>query len=617
MPIPASTILRTMVDMQQYPSVNIWSAVITDMSKTVNGAYLASELVIEMCYFFKDGRLDPRKRKNAPLLAMKPNTAAFNIALNAALGFGMAKKAEKLLELMPRVGVKPDATTFTIMIDVYEKNGRRDELIKLKRHIDETPGTLDLQYQKFYSSLLMSHLNFSDLDAASDVILGMLKRAKAARSSLAAAKLVLSAVEMNPQRPSTEVHNAPQVQDELQEKSSASIMIDKVPRQLEGSLESRKIHSNSMIRAEAENLHMQSTVEVSCRELVSQENRILIPNEKAYAKLVKGYLEVDRVSDLADFLIKVHREEGSVSTENSPSAQVIDACIALGWIDRAHDILDEVTAAEVPVGAGVYSSLLKAYCKAQRHTEAAILLKEVRKAGLQLDASCYDDLIELRVSDRDLHGALDLFTEMKEAKISSSTNNYQSLTEFANQSKPDLRIHLLEEVKDDQADAVGVHDWNSVIDFFCKKQLMHDAVKAFKKMKKLGYQPNSQTFYSLVHGYYTAGGKYEEIIMLWTVMKKMASKVSKTGVKPLRFDQELLDNILYVFVRGGFFESALEVISIMEQENMFIDKVKYRQVYLKYHRNLATNKKTRKVQTEVQFTKREQAMAYKRWAGLD
>ncbi|KAH9294294.1 hypothetical protein KI387_040503, partial [Taxus chinensis] len=116
MPVPASTILRTMVDMQEDPSVNMWTTVISHMAKTENGAYLASDLVIEMCHFFKDGRLDPRKRKIAPLLAMKPNTAASNIALKASLGFGMAKKAEKLLELMPGEGVKPNATSFAIMI---------------------------------------------------------------------------------------------------------------------------------------------------------------------------------------------------------------------------------------------------------------------------------------------------------------------------------------------------------------------------------------------------------------------------------------------------------------------------------------------------------------------
>lgn len=133
MPVPASTVLRTMVDMEEYPSVNFWTTVVTHMVKTYNGACLASEIVIEMCYFFKDGRVDPRKRSNQPLLSMKPNTEAFNIALNGSLAFGMTRKAEELLELMTRVGVKADATSIALMAQIYESNGRREELKKLKR----------------------------------------------------------------------------------------------------------------------------------------------------------------------------------------------------------------------------------------------------------------------------------------------------------------------------------------------------------------------------------------------------------------------------------------------------------------------------------------------------
>jgi pentatricopeptide repeat protein len=588
MPVPASTVLRTMVDMEEYPSVNLWSTVVTHMVKTYNGACLASEIVIEMCYFFKDGRVDPRKRSNQPLLSMKPNTEAFNIALNGSLAFGMTRKAEELLELMTRVGVKADATSIALMAQIYESNGRREELKKLKRHIDESPGMLDHHYQQFYNSLLITHLKFGDLVAASELILDMLERAKAARSSLVAAKSVLATIAKGSQGHAT-------------------------------SMDDGKEHNCSLMPLNAEKLQAQPLVKVSNHvELVSFENRILIPNHKAYAKLVKGYLEANRVNDLAEFLVKVHREEGPVSIENSISAQVIDACVAMGWLEQAHDIIDEMNAAEIPVGIGVYSSLLKAYCKAQRPMEVATLLKEVRKAGLQLDGSCYDALIESHFANKDLHGALDLFKEMREANVSSFSNIYQSqINGVAQESKPNLMARLLDEINDNQQVAVGTHDWNSVIHFFCKAHLMNDAQKAFKKMTALGYHPNTHTFHSLIHGYSTSGGMYQEITMLWADMRNMASAFPESGANPLNFDQELLDTVLYNFVRGAYFARALEVISMMEQQKMFIDKFKYRQVYLKYHRNLYKNKKARKAETEVQFTRREHVMAFKKWAGLD
>lgn len=588
MPAPASTVVRIMMDMDEYPSVNMWSTVITHMVKTENGTRLASDIVIDICCFFKDGRVDPRKRSNKSLLAMKPNTESFNISLNGALAFGMIRKAEELLVLMTEVGVKADPTSIALRAQIYEKNGKREELKKLKRHVEESPGMPDQHYQQFYSSLLITHLKFGDLDAASELILDMLKRAKVSWSSLAATKSVFATIAKGLQGHVT-------------------------------SIEYEKQRNCSAMQVKAEKLQAQSLVEASSHgELVSFENHVLMPNQKAYAKLVKGYLEANRTNDLSEFLVKAHREEGPVPVEKSISAQVIDACVAMGWLEQAHDIIGDMNAANVPVGVGVYSSLLKAYCKSRQPKEAATLFKEIRKAGLRLDESCYNALIESHLSNKDLHGALDLFKQMREAKVSSLTNSYQSLMNgLAKESKPNLMARLLDEIKDDQQVAVGTHDWNSVIHFFCKAHLMNDAQKAFKKMTALGYQPNAETFHSLIHGYSAVGGQYQEITMLWENMKRMAYAVPDSGVKPLKFDQELLDTVLYSFVRGGFFERALEVISLMERQKMFVNKFNYRQVYLRYHRDLYKNKRTPKAQTEAQSTRREQVMAFKKWAGLD
>ena len=71
--------------------------------------------------------------------------------------------------------------------------------------------------------------------------------------------------------------------------------------------------------------------------------------------------------------------------------------------------------------------------------------------------------------------------------------------------------------------------------------------------------------------------------------------------------------MLYNFVRGTYFARDLEVISMMKQHKMFIDKFKYRELYLKFHRNLYKNKKAHKAETKAQFTRREQVMAFKKW----
>ncbi|KAK4380889.1 Pentatricopeptide repeat-containing protein, mitochondrial [Sesamum angolense] len=123
----------------------------------VSGSNVLRKL-IEMEHFPPDGRVDPRKKCNEPLIAMKPNATAFNIALVGCLLFGTTRKAEQLLEMMPRINMKTDATSLIIMAHIYERNGRREELKKLRRHIEEVHNVTDIQLRQFYNCLLSCHL---------------------------------------------------------------------------------------------------------------------------------------------------------------------------------------------------------------------------------------------------------------------------------------------------------------------------------------------------------------------------------------------------------------------------------------------------------------------------
>jgi pentatricopeptide repeat protein len=60
---------------------------------------------------------------------------------------------------------------------------------------------------------------------------------------------------------------------------------------------------------------------------------------------------------------------------------IINACVGLGLVSKAHDILDEMPAQGVSVGLGIYSPILKAYWKEQNTVETAQLVVEITAAG--------------------------------------------------------------------------------------------------------------------------------------------------------------------------------------------------------------------------------------------
>ncbi|XP_059291848.1 pentatricopeptide repeat-containing protein At1g03100, mitochondrial [Lycium ferocissimum] len=599
LPIPASTLIRKLVEKENYPPVSAWSAILAYMSQTSTGAYLAVELVLEIGYLFQDGRVDPRKKCNEPLLSMKPNATCFNIALAGCLLFGTTRKAEQLLDMMPRINLKADATLLIIMAHIYEKNGRREELRKLKRDMEEAPNVTEMQFRQFYNCLLSCYLKFGDLASTSHMVLEMLRKAEKAKNSLGVASLLLDA-----SRSDTSCLNIPSedAHHRKPDESKNLVSFDDLCRDRKFS----KMQTIAKDLLDVLVIKLQKQI-----EFITTERGILQPTEKLYVKLVKAFLEAGRTKDLAEFLIKAEKEDSPVSVDDSALVHVINSCISLGWLDEAHDLLDEMRLAGVRTGSSVYTSLLKAYCKENRAGEVASLLRDARKAGVQIDASCYEVLIQSRVIQKDSQGALDLFKEMKEAKIPRAGHQeFEKLVKGpAEGDEASLMVTLLHEIKEGQKVDYGVHDWNNVIHFFCKKRLMQDAEKAYKKMRSLGHGPNAQTFHSLVTGYAAIGGKYVEVTELWGEMKSIAFA---SGMK---FDQELLDAVLYTFVRGGFFVRANEVVEMMEKGKMFIDKYKYRTLFLKYHKTLYKGKAS-KFQSETQMKKREAALNFKRWAGL-
>ncbi|KAJ6736137.1 hypothetical protein OIU85_018351 [Salix viminalis] len=606
LPVPASTILRKLIQMEQYPPVTAWSAILAHMSLTAPGAYLAAELILEIGYLFQDGRVDPRKKINAPLIAMKPNTIAMNIALTGCLLFGTTRKAEQLLDMMPRIGIRADTNLLIIMAHIYERNGRREELRKLQRHIDDSQSLTDTQFRQFYNCLLTCHLKFGDLDAASNMVLIMLRKAREARNSFATAALLFPIDKKSSPGPVS--------QESLGHKESGGLGNNRSNKDPTLSYEEFYRDRNFLkLDAEAKEVLNALLVELHMQvELITTERGILQPTEKIYVKLVKAFLESGKTKELAAFLIKAEKEDSPASNDNSALVHVINSCISLGWLDQAHDLLDEMRLAGVRTSSSVYASLLKAYCKANRSGEVTALLRDARRAGIQLDSSSYNALIEFRVNQKDTKEAFHIFKEMKEAKIPRTGHQeFEMLVKgCAEGGEAGLMAKLLREIKEEQAVDSGVHDWNNVIHFFCKKRLMQDAEKALKKMRSLGHAPNAQTFHSMVTGYAAIGGKYIEVTELWGEMKSIASATS------MKFDQELLDSVLYTFVRGGFFSRANEVVDMMEKGKMFIDKYKYRTLYLKYHKTLYKGK-TPKIQTESQVKKREAALTLKKWLGLN
>lgn len=333
-------------------------------------------------------------------------------------------------------------------------------------------------------------------------------------------------------------------------------------------------------------------------------------SEETYCEVVKGFLQNGSIKDLASLIIETQKlEPSSIAVDRSIGYGIISACVSLGFLDKAHSILDEMNVQGVSVGLGVYVSILKAFCKEHRTAEAAQLVTEISSLGLQLDAGSYDALIEASMSSQDFQSAFSLFRDMREARVPDMKGSYLTMmTGLTENHRPELMAAFLDEIVEDPRVEVGTHDWNSIIHAFCKVGRLEDARRTFRRMIFLQFEPNDQTYLSLINGYASAE-KYFSVLMLWNEVKR---RISIDGEKGVKFDHNLVDAFLYALVKGGFFDAVMQVVEKSQEMKIFVDKWRYKQAFMEAHKKLKVAKVRKR-----NFRKMEALIAFKNWAGLN
>jgi pentatricopeptide repeat protein len=328
-------------------------------------------------------------------------------------------------------------------------------------------------------------------------------------------------------------------------------------------------------------------------------------DEETYSEVAQCFVDHARIKELAHLIIQAHEIEHTqqtMSVEDSVGFGIVNACVELGLLNKAHSILDEMTVQGASVGLGVYSSILKAYCKEHKTAEAAQLVAEISAAGLKLDAGSYDALIDASMTAHDFQSAFALFKDMREARLPELRTSYLTImTGLTENNKPGLMASFLDSVVDDPRIEIATHDWNSIIHAFCKVGRLEDARRTYRRMVFLRFEPNNQTYLSLINGYVSAE-KYFSVLILWTEVRR----------KGTEFNHELIDAFLYALVKGGFFDMAMQVIEKAQEFKIFIDKWRYKQAFMETHKKLKVAKLRKR-----NFRKMEALVAFKNWAGIN
>ncbi|CAI0390774.1 unnamed protein product [Linum tenue] len=357
------------------------------------------------------------------------------------------------------------------------------------------------------------------------------------------------------------------------------------------------------------NLKSVSATILSC--LKEENEEVMHFSRETFCEVINGFLKHGSVKDLADLIIEAQKlEPPSTVVERSIGFGIIDSCVSLGLSDKAHSIVDEMVAQGSTMGLGVYLPILKAYCKEHRTAEATQLVMEISNSGMHLSAESFDSLIDAAMTSQDFQSAFTLFRDMREARVPELKGSYLTImTGLMASHRPELMAAFLDEIVEDPRIEVKTHDWNSIIHAFCKAGRLEDARRTFRRMVFLQYEPNDQTYLSLINGYVTAE-KYFSVLMHWNEVKRRISTAEKEG--GVKFDHALVDAFLYALVKGGYFDAVMQVVEKSQEMKIFVDKWRYKQAFMETHKKLKVSKMRKR-----NFRKMEALIAFKNWAGLN
>ena len=523
---------------------------------------------LEALKLFDSVTLRIQRFTDATLVAdSRPDTAAYNAVLNACANLGDTKRFLQVFEEMTQLGAEPDVLTYNVMIKLCARVDRKDLLVfVLERILDKG---IQLCMTTLHS-LVAAYVGFGDLETAEKLVQAM----REGRQDLC--KILRDVNSENPG-------------------NNEGYIFDKL---LPNSVERNNSESPLLPKAYA-------------------------PDSRIYTTLMKGYMKEGRVTDTVRMLEAMRHQDDSTShPDHVTYTTVVSALVKAGSMDRARQVLAEMTRIGVPANRVTYNILLKGYCEQLQIDKAKELVREmVDDEGIVPDVVSYNTLIDGCILVDDSAGALAYFNEMRARGIAPTKISYTTLMKaFALSGQPKLANKVFDEMLRDPRVKVDLVAWNMLVEAHCRLGLVEEAKKTVQRMRENGFYPNVATYGSLANGIALAR-KPGEALLLWNEVKercvvKEEGEISKSSPPPLKPDEGLLDTLADICVRAAFFRKALEIVACMEENGIPPNKSKYTRIYVEMHSRMFTSKHASKARQDRRSERKRAAEAFKFWLGL-
>lgn len=575
----ATSVIKSMLRSGYLPHVKAWTAAVGRLAAS------GDDGPVEAIKLFSSVIRRVRRFNDPAVIAQsRPDTAAYNAVLNACANLGETNRFLQLFYEMPEFGCEPDSLTYNVMIKLCARVDRKDLIVFVLERIIEKGIRLCMTT---LHSLVAAYVGFGDLRTAEKIVQAM----REGRRDL------------------------------------CKILRD-------SNLEDETEYDHDFNDWEDTNLNEEREDDDVFAKLLPNSSKpsdepplmpkMFAPDSRIYTTLMKGYMKAGRVMDSVRTLEAMRHQDDSAShPDHVTYTTLVSAFVKAGSMDKARQVLAEMTRVGVPANRITYNILLKGYCKQLQIDKAKELLKEMADDGVEPDAVSYNILIDGCILIDDSAGALAFFNEMRARQIAPTKISYTTLMKaFAMSGQPKLANKVFDEMLRDPRVKVDLIAWNMLVEGYCRLGLVEEAKKIVQRMRENNFHPNVATYGSLANGISLAR-KPGEALLLWKEIKERcevkreeSSDGDSCSPPPLKPDEGLLDTLADICVRAAFFRKALEIVACMEENGIPPNKTKYKKIYVEMHSRMFTSKHASQARQDRRIERKRAAEAFKFWLGL-
>ncbi|KAJ7553985.1 hypothetical protein O6H91_06G121200 [Diphasiastrum complanatum] len=469
----ACSTITLMIRLGFFPSVSVWSAIISRIGTVPDKASVALDLFYEICRHFTGPSLternagavklesgiwemeEPSSRVSAPLplrasksciVQMKPDTSAFNVALSICANVGFVDQAERLFQLMSLFGNCADSASFDSLAKLYAKAGRVEMLREIPDRMREAGVEPKLSTVR---SIVAGFVAAGQLSEAEKLVLSMEPEGETGVDQLEKGQKGSKWDWRESVKPDINIYT------DLVKALLRNGQVQDASRLLIG-----------LKRSEALSNHVTQGGVIWGLHTASRGFPLEIA---AYNSILQGYCSTGQISKAQVIMDEI--KAAFVAPNERSYTPFIAAHIRFGDNEAAFESLREMISMGFPPSELVYEPLLHAYAKERKASSMLKVVEEVNKCpNLKVGISSWNLVVENLARKNMMFEARKTVKKMVQSGVRPTGMTYLHLARgyFVNHKVAEL-LSLWLEIRlasEDKAGVQGVKMEKEMLDFF-------------------------------------------------------------------------------------------------------------------------------------------------------